>query len=340
MTVLDIATLACADCGETGAPMIGFALSHVRRKYQILYNMHTWFEAMAEPPYEVNAPAPIQVPWNSSQAFYQPVILPASYETLRWVKGSTDGGVSFPYAFKPRTRAWIEKNDGSAFLTTVSPQLPRYFYLMRPVGFPAFTPGQLTLTPTASASSVMITIEGLDTSGLEQAEQINFNGTGPINSIYTYQEVHNISQSPYPGSVPITIASASLGQSITMQPWDERMRYVVFNLWPAFSYQQAGVTGLRVRCGCKLTIDNIAQNGSIPRISCLDDVLYFYCRSAIHSKQKQNDLEASDAQMAQELLSKMIEKEMSSEASMFQITPKMYDDPNDVWSWGTPYYDQ
>jgi hypothetical protein len=337
MTVQDIAILACTDCGDTGSTMQQFAMSHVRRKYQILYDAHPWLEAMAEPPYETPTINPILTPYNTAQTYYLPIILPLPFDKVMWMKGSTDGGLSFPYEFKPRNRGWIEKNDGSAFLTTTSPQLPRYYYPARSVGFPTLSPqpGKLTLTPLSSAaSSFQVIVEGIDTTGLEQAETFSISGLTPITTNYAYAEVHNISKSI--GTVPLQVTDQGNDTTIVMQPNDESMRYTVVLLWPAYNGNATGLP-LRVRIGCKLKIDLIPNPQSVPRISGLYDALYYFTRAAIHGRQKQRDMEKDDMETATALYGKCVESEQSSQGSFQQIVPKVYDDPGDVWNWGTPW---
>jgi hypothetical protein len=326
MTLSDIATLACQDVGDLGqaaqgVTMLSYVKAQIRRNYESMYNMHPWKEAMMEPAIEQNCPSPLLIPGTSS--YWLPNILPLQADKVQWVKGSIDGGLSFPYKLDPRDRGWIEKYSGDAFLTTLIQNVPRYFFLGKPLGFPAFNPGAITITPIGTASGFPLTIEGTDTSGLEQSEMFSMTGTNPITTVKTYAEVHNITKPT--GTVPLTIAGT--GATVTMQPNDEHLRYTNLVIWPPY-------TGpFRIRVGAKMKFDPLLSDNSVPRISGLLDALYHVALAAAYSRQKQKDMSNAEFQSANAIAMKAVEEEMSSQAAFQQIVPKVYDDPGQVWNW-------
>ncbi len=331
MTVNDIATLACLDCGQTSAVTLAFAKTQLRMRYEILYNAHNWKEAMGDPPMEFDLAAPVLVPplpgTSTSISYMQTLALPLGYDKIVWVKGSQDGGASFTYELKPRDRGWIEHNDGSAFLTATTPQIPRYYYHGVPRGFPTLSPGILTITPITSAGTFQITVEGRDSGGLEQSETLSVSGTTPVSTLNSYSEVHNISKSITP-TVALTIAPA-VGSSITMQPNDENLRYTILVVWPAYSGP------FRLRVGAKLKMDTIPNDSSIPRISGLFQALYYFTRAAIKGRQKQADADQADTKVAEGLWLQAKNAELAQSGSFQQIQPKVSFDPAQVWEWGT-----
>lgn len=333
MTIADIANLACNECGDSGPDMLSYVKTQIRMKYEILYNSHPWEEAQIQPHYEFAAQPALALP-SPSSSFWMPQIMPLSIDKVLWVRFSTDAGVSFPYLLKPRSRDWIERageqGQGNAFITSTGNQLPQFFFHGQPVGFPLYSPGILTFTPQTIASGFSVTIEGRDTSGLEQSETFVLNGVTPISSTFNYAEVHTISKSAT-GTAQVVVTCTGGATTLTMQPNDENMRFTVFVMWPAYN----GTPSLQIRVGGKLKVDPIPNDNSIPRISGLHTALYYFARAAVHGKQKQWDLEQADSQRCDQVLSKLIEYEMSSEAAFQQIVPKMYDDPNDAWDFGT-----
>ncbi len=331
MTVNDVATLACLDCSETGASMLAFAKSQLRMRYEILYNAHNWKEAMGDPPMEFDLAAPVLIPplpgTSTSVSFMQTQALPLGYDKVVWVKGSQDSGASFPYELKPRDRGWIEHNDGSAFLTATTPQIPRYYYHGVPRGFPTLSPGILTFTPVTSTATFQLTVEGRDATGLEQSETFSISGTTPVSTAKNYVEVHNISKSVTPTSA-ITITPA-VGSSVIMQPNDENLRYTILVIWPAYNGP------FRLRVGAKLKIDPIQNDSSIPRISGLFQALYYFTRAAIKGRQKQADADQADTKVAEGLWLQAKNAELSQSGNFQQIQPKVADDPGQIWDWGT-----
>jgi hypothetical protein len=329
MTVSDIAVASCLDCADTGATMLAFAKAQLRMRYEILYNAYNWKEAMADPPQEFDLAAPVLIPSlpgaSTSISYMQTLALPLSYDKVIWVKGSQDGGASFPYELKPRDRGWDEHNDGSAFLTATTPQIPRYFYHGQPRGFPTISPGIITFTPLTSAGNFQLTIEGLDVNGLEQSETFSISGTTPVSTANSYREVHNIAKSIIP-TAAMTVAPA-VGTAVTMGQNDENLRYTTLIVWPAYNGP------FRLRIGAKLKIDPILNDTSIPRISGLFQALYWFTRAAIKGRQKQGDAEASDIAMAQNLFMQAKNDEMSQSGAFMQIQPKIFDDPGQVWDW-------
>jgi hypothetical protein len=337
MTINDIATLACNECGDSSAEMLSYLLKQIPFRYEIMYNAHPWQEAMVQPHYEFASQPAIPIP-SPSQSFWMPQILPLQHDRVMWAKFSQDSGISFPYDLEPRERHWIERNDESAFITTTGQMYPKYYFHGQPVGFPLYSPGLLTFTPLSSASAVQVTIEGRDSTGLEQVETLTLNGTTPIATANNYAEVHNIAKNAT-GGPPITV-SASAGNtvfgapSITIQPQDENVRYTVMVVWPAYN----GTPTLNLRVASKLKIDPLSSPNSIPRVTSLHTALYYYARSAVLGKQKQWDLAAADMQTSQKIFSDLVQAEMASQGAFQQVVPKIFDDPNDVWNsftaWG------
>lgn len=326
MTVNDIATLACNECGDSGAEMLAYVKTQIRMKYEILYNSHPWEESQIQPHYEFAAQAALPVP--NSLAYWMPQILPLTIDKVLWAKGSIDNGASFPLRMQPRPRSWIEKVDEGTILTQANTPQPRYFFHGQPLGFPAYSPLVLTFTPVGTASQITLTVEGRTTAGLEVVEDLTVNGTSPISTANSFAEVHGI-QKTVSGGVPIVVTASGSTVAATIQTVDQKLRYTVLVLWPAYT----GSPPLTMRVGGKLKVDRLTDNNSTPRISGLHTALYYFARASVHGKQKQWDLEDADSKKSEEIFSKLVEFEMASEAAFQQIVPVQTDDPAGVWDY-------
>lgn len=325
MTIGELATLICADVGDTDSRSVSFCTSQISRKYEILYSGHNWQEAVES--------AIITPVWAGTGHPVTDVYLPSYVGRLLNVKFSSNAGTSFS-TLEMRERDWIDKYDSVAYMPTQTGGSPRYYYTAKATGFP-FTPATvaagITITPQVTTAQIItVLIEGVDANGGYLSESFSITGLTPVTGVIRFNFISNISLSTN-ADVVLRFSNGVALQTVDSQIGGGTLRFTHLVIWPGYDGNQ------QIKVLYKLRIDRISNAMSIPRISSLMDALYYFARGAMYGRQKQKDLEAADYTMANTLFEAAKKAELEQAGMKQQIVPVIFDDPgsifddNDAW---------
>jgi len=312
MTLSELADLATRDVGDTDGTTVQFAKDVAKKKYEDIYNGHNWREAN-------DLFGPLTLATSATDLF-----LPLDFEKALWLKASFDSGTTY-IELKYRERGWIERNDSASFYS-VSGDRPRFYYQGKSLGWPELNPLKITITPVASETSIVsTTIEGTETStGIYRVETFSITGAAPVQTTYSYSSISNISKAVSTQQFTFT---SQVPTSVTMQPNDTSLRYTRLVIFPAYALGSTLIKG-----EAKLKVDSLLSDNSVPRISNINDALYYFVRGALRGRQKASDLELSDLQLANTFFEQAKKLEMEQAGGYRQIVPKIFDDPAEVWN--------
>ena len=316
MTCGDIINFACATTGDISSDALSYARQALKLKYATLYDAHLWRESMRTMEGVALNPA-------LNGAFF----LPYDAEEIIYCSMGYDG-INYT-RLSYRERDWIERN---LYPHYALPGYVPWFYRAENLAWPAFNPGQLTLT-CASWSPFTAYVSGIDQNGLPVNESFFMQGTitgdgsavnpTSVTTVNSYATVLSLSKDTRTEWMNVTDST----QTIRMPEGLSEFVFTQMILYPlpASTNPDGSNRQIYLRVQVKLKPDSLSNDLDVPRISHIWDALICFVTGSMYLRLGQGDLSQQQEQTAMEHVKAAVQVEKAQSEMRQQAVPIIYE---------------